>query len=111
VAWADWDEELLKLELMDLETADYDLSLTGFDPKEIDALTLETNLAEDEVPPVPTTPTLQPGDLWVCGSHRVLCGNSTSPEDVARLLSNSKPRLMITDPPYGISLDSATGLG
>ena len=106
VTWADWDEELLKLELMDLETADFDLSLTGFDPKEIDALTLETNLAEDEVPPVPATPTSQPGDLWVCGSHRVLCGNSTSPEDVARLLSDSKPRLMITDPPYGISLDS-----
>jgi DNA modification methylase len=106
VTWADWDEELLKLELMDLETADFDLSLTGFDPKEIDALTLETNLAEDEVPPVPAMPTSQPGDLWVCGSHRVLCGNSTSPEDVARLLSDSKPRLMITDPPYGIELDS-----
>jgi DNA modification methylase len=106
VSWADWDEELLKLELMDLETADFDLSLTGFDPKEIDALTLETNLAEDEVPPVPVTPTSKPGDLWVCGPHRVLCGNSTSAEDVFRLLGDSKPRLMITDPPYGIELDS-----
>jgi DNA modification methylase len=106
VTWADWDEELLKLELMDLETADFDLSLTGFDPKEIDALTLETNLAEDEVPPVPATPTSQPGDLWICGPHRVLCGNSTNPEDVGRLLGDSKPRLMITDPPYGIELDS-----
>jgi DNA modification methylase len=106
VTWADWDEELLKLELMDLETADFDLSLTGFDPKEIDALTLETNLAEDEVPPVPATPTSQTGDLWICGPHRVLCGNSTNPEDVGRLLSGSKPRLMITDPPYGIELDS-----
>jgi DNA modification methylase len=106
VTWADWDEELLKLELMDLETADFDLSLTGFDAKEIDALTLETNLAEDEVPPVPAMPTSKPGDLWVCGPHRVLCGNSTSPEDVGRLLGDSKPRLMITDPPYGIELDS-----
>ena len=106
VTWADWDEELLKLELMDLETADFDLSLTGFDPKEIDALTLETNLAEDEVPPVPATPTSQTGDLWICGPHRVLCGNSTNPEDVGRLLGDSKPRLMITDPPYGIELDS-----
>jgi DNA modification methylase len=106
VTWADWDEELLKLELMDLETADFDLSLTGFDPKEIDALTLETNLAEDEVPPVPATPISQPGDVWICGPHRVLCGNSTNPEDVGRLLGDSKPRLMITDPPYGIELDS-----
>jgi hypothetical protein len=106
VTWADWDEELLKLELMDLETADFDLSLTGFDPKEIDAFTLETNLAEDEVARVPAMPTSQPGELWICGSHRVLCGNSTDPEDVGRLLVDSKPRLMITDPPYGIELDS-----
>jgi hypothetical protein len=106
VTWADWDEELLALELADLNVADFDLSLTGFDAKEIDALTLETNLAEDEVPPVPAIPTSKTGDLWICGPHRVLCGNSTNPEDVARLLGDAKPRLMITDPPYGIELDS-----
>jgi DNA modification methylase len=57
------------------------------------------------VSPVP----FEADDFWLqlnCGPHRVLCGNSTNPEDVARLLSDSKPRLMITDPPYGIELDS-----
>ena len=106
VTWADWDEELLALELADLQMAEFDLSLTGFDAKEIDALTLETNLAEDEVPPVPATPTSQLGDLWICGPHRVLCGDSTNAEDVARLLGEAKPLLMVTDPPYGIELDS-----
>ena len=106
VTWAAWDEELLALELADLQMADFDLSLTGFNAKEIDELTLETNLAEDEVPPVPATPTSQSGDLWICGPHRVLCGDSTNAEDVARLLGDAKPLLMITDPPYGIELDS-----
>ena len=106
VTWADWDEELLALELLDLQTEDFDLSLTGFSAKEIDALTLETNLAEDEIPPVPKMPTSAAGDLWLCGPHRVLCGDSTKPEDVARLLGESKPLLMVTDPPYGIELDS-----
>ena len=106
VTWADWDEELLALELVDLHMADFDLSLTGFNEKEIDALTLETNLAEDEVPPVPATPTSQLGDLWICGPHRVLCGDCTNAEDVTRLLGDNKPLLMVTDPPYGIELDS-----
>ncbi len=106
VTWADWDEELLALELLDLQTEDFDLSLTGFSAKEIDALTLETNLAEDEIPPVPKVPTSATGDLWLCGPHRVLCGDSTKPEDVARLLGDRKPLLMVTDPPYGIELDS-----
>ncbi len=106
VTWADWDEELLALELADLQMAEFDLSLTGFNEKEIDALTLETNLAEDEVPPVPATPTSQLGDLWICGPHRVLCGDCTNADDVARLLGDKKPLLMVTDPPYGIELDS-----
>ena len=94
------------MELVDLHMADFDLSLTGFNEKEIDALTLETNLAEDEVPPVPATPTSQLGDLWICGPHRVLCGDCTNAEDVTRLLGDNKPLLMVTDPPYGIELDS-----
>ena len=106
VTWADWDEELLALELADLQMADFDLSLTGFNEKEIDALTLETNLAEDEVPPVPASPTSRVGDLWICGPHRVLCGDCTNGDDVARLLGDKKPSLMVTDPPYGIELDS-----
>ena len=61
------------------------------------------------MPPVPENPVSRPGDLWLCGNesqHRVLCGDSTSAEAVARLLGDRKPQLMVTDPPYGIELDS-----
>ena len=57
-------------------------------------------------PPVPENPVSLPGDLWLCGPHRVLCGDATSPEAVARLLSDRQPILLVTDPPYGIELDS-----
>jgi len=86
VTWAAWDEELLALELQELNEADFDLSLTGFDPKEIDDLLLVSDDDEkaNAVPPVPENPISQPGDLWLCGKHRVLCGDATSPEAVAR---------------------------
>jgi len=108
VTWADWDEELLALELQELSEADFDLSLTGFDPQEIDDLLLTPDDDEqaNAVPPVPENPVSRPGDLWLCGEHRVLCGDSTSAEAVARLLGERKPLLMVTDPPYGIELDS-----
>ena len=65
-----------------------------------------TVAGEDDVPPMPAAPVTRSGDLWLCGPHRVLCADSTSPEDVARLLGDRKPILMVTDPPYGIELDS-----
>jgi DNA modification methylase len=107
VAWADWDEELLALELQDLNEADFDLSLTGFDPKEIDDLLLtEHDDQADATPPLPDHPVSRLGDLWLCGQHRVLCADTTNPESVSRLLGDRKPFLMVTDPPYGIELDS-----
>ena len=108
VAWAEWDEELLALELQELNAAEFDLSLTGFDPKEIDDLLLvqEDDDQANAVPPLPENPVSRLGDLWLCGKHRVLCGDSTRPEDVATLLGERKPILMVTDPPYGIELDS-----
>jgi DNA modification methylase len=108
VTWAAWDDELLALELQELNEADLDLSLTGFDPKEIDDLVLapEDGDAANAVPPVPESPVSRTGDLWLCGKHRVLCGDSTSAEAVAHLLGDRKPLLMVTDPPYGIELDS-----
>src|SRR6266852_2597264 len=108
VTWADWDDELLALELQELNAADFDLSLTGFDPKEIDDLLLAPD-EEDKAnaaPPLPDNPVSRLGDLWICGKHRVLCGDSTSADDVARLLGERQPFLMVTDPPYGIELDS-----
>src|SRR5580698_7628921 len=75
VAWAEWDEELLSLELQELNEADFDLSLTSFDPKEIDDLLLapEYDDAANTVPPVPENPVSRSGNLWLCGKHRVLC--------------------------------------
>lgn len=105
--WADFDEELLALELQDLQAADFDLSLSGFDPHEIDGLlALDDEERANAAPPVPETPVSRLGDLWLCGPHRVLCGDATSAEAVARLLGDRKPRLMTSDPPYGIELDT-----
>lgn len=108
---AGWDEELLALELLELKESDYDLSLTGFDAKELDDLLL--NVDEDKanaVPPVPENPVSRLGDLWLFGDnriqHRVLCGDCTSAQDLARLLGERRPFLLVTDPTYGIELDS-----
>jgi DNA modification methylase len=107
VTWADWDEELVALELQELNAADFDLGLTGFDTNEIDGLlAIPDEELANAAPPLPKNPVSRVGDLWLCGKHRVLCGSSTSAEDVARLLGDRKPILMVTDPPYGIELDS-----
>src|SRR6202035_5720333 len=75
--------------------------------KEIDTFLLpEEGKNDDAVPEVPQIAVSRLGDLWLCGEHRVLCGDATSPEAVARLLGERKPFLMVCDPPYGISLDS-----
>jgi hypothetical protein len=91
--WADFDEELLALEFRDIEGADFDLSLTGFDPGEIDELFAtddeERELSRAEacatILPDPTAATILPnravsqaGDIWLCGPHRVLCGDAAS---------------------------------
>jgi DNA modification methylase len=112
VTWADWDEELLALEMSEIQESGFDLALTGFDVNEIDALlaSRDANDQADAAPPPPDFPVTRPGDLWLCGKpphqHRVLCGDATSPKAVARLLGERKPLLLVTDPPYGISLDS-----
>ena len=98
---------MLALELPEIQEADFDLGLTGFDPGEIDGLlALEDEEVANAAPPLPESPISRVGDLWLLGSHRVLCGDATCPEAVARLLGDRKPRLMVTDPPYGIELDS-----
>jgi len=108
VTWADWDEELLALEFQELNESEFDLSLTGFDQKEIDDLlaTPDDDDKADALPALPENPVSRLGDLWLCGKHRVLCGDATSAELVARLLGDREPLLLVCDPPYGISLDS-----
>ena len=105
---SDWDLDLLGSELEELRGLDFDLSLTGFDEREIDEFLADPD-ADDRanlVPPVPANPAAQPGDLWVMGNHRLMCGDCTQADVVAKVLGTAKPHLMATDPPYGISLDS-----
>ena len=109
---SEWDEELLASEIGDLAALDIDLKLTGFEQREINQFLAAAGESAgsgdpDEVTEPPAVPVSVPGDLWLCGAHRVLCGDSTSADAVARLLEGQKaPLLMVTDPPYGISLDS-----
>src|SRR2546421_866592 len=82
--WADWDDELLTLELLDLKAADIDLAMTGFDAAELDDLLFRPESEETNagVPEIPTQAVSLPGDLWICGEHRILCGDATSADDV-----------------------------
>jgi DNA modification methylase len=104
---ASWDEDLLGLELAELKDLDFDLGLTGFDMNELDSLLRDPIDEEkaDEAPPLPEIAATRPGDVWLLGSHRLMCGDATSSEAVAKLLGSSKPLLMVTDPPYGVSYD------
>ncbi len=107
---ADWMEDLLRLELSDLLDADYDLELTGFTDEELNSLLSgldgeNDGEGEDDIPEPPEEPVSRPGDLWVLGNHRLLCGDATVATDVERVLGNVKPLLMITDPPYGVEYD------
>ncbi len=104
---AGWDKDMLAMEVGDLAELGIDLATLGFDPREIDTL-LQAGQAdprEEDVPDVPTVPVSKPGDLWVMGPHRLLCGSATEPDDVSRLLTGVRPHLMVTDPPYGVSYD------
>jgi DNA modification methylase len=105
---AGWDEELLRLELADLQLADFDLSITGFDPDELDDLltpeetTTGGQTDDDAAPEIPEQPVSQPGDLWVLGEHRVLCGDATLEDDYQRLLGEERVAMIWQDPPYNV---------
>jgi ParB-like chromosome segregation protein Spo0J len=108
---AEWDEALLGLELGDLQGDGFDLGLTGFDDTELNRLIAALGEEdggredEDEVPETPAEPISRPGDLWLLGNHRLLCGDSTVATDVERVLGGVTPLLMVSDPPYGVEYD------
>jgi DNA modification methylase len=102
-----WDSSMLSVELQDLKD-DIDLSLLGFDPDELDALLnpveeTEGLTDEDAVPEVPVEPKTKPGDIYILGNHRLMCGDSTSITDVEKLVDGATIDLCYTDPPYGIN--------
>jgi len=103
---ADWNPELLRLELGDLQALDFDLGLIGFDEAQLAALTATVGLTDpDEVPEPPAEPIAKMGEVWQLGRHRLVCGDATKAEDVARALVGIQPHLMVTDPPYGVDYD------
>jgi DNA modification methylase len=105
--WADWNLETVALEIGELKDLDFDLNLTGFDRLEIDRFLLGDleNEPEGEVPEPSQEVVTRPGDLWICGPHRILCGDATSAGDVGRVLGSAIPLLMVSDPPYGVQYD------
>jgi len=107
---AAWDYELLPIELGELKDAGVDLGLIGFDEEELARLmgpgALKDGLTDpDQVPEPPDAATTQPGDLWVLGEHRLLCGDAGSAEDVDRLLDGATIQLVNTDPPYNVRVE------
>jgi len=102
----DWDYLKLKDILQELDTGAFDLELTGFDMEEIEDLVAQFHvpeeIIEDEAPEPPEEAITKPGDLWILGRHRLLCGDATKKEDVERLMDGKKADLVFTDPPYGM---------
>jgi hypothetical protein len=105
-----WNEEMLAAELAALRDEDVDLGLLGFDDAEIDRLLAESSEeagAADEAPEPPDDPISRPGDLWICGQHKVLCGDATVLADVEAVLAGELADLCFTDPPYNVNYSNS----
>ena len=108
-----WDDDMLKIEVQDIDKMDIDLALTGFDEKELDKLLFveQDGLTDEDAVPEDVEPKVKLGELWQLGNHRLLCGDSTSEADVAKLMNNQKADLIFTDPPYGMSYGGGRASG
>ncbi len=113
---AGWDEELLRIEIESLQGADFDVSLTGFGEDEIADLFAgdgEKDVKDDDFDlsaALEKAAFVEKGDIWTVGRHRLMCGDATNAEDVAALMDGKKANLIVTDPPYGVSFKSGSGL-
>lgn len=111
----DWDKNKLMLLITDLQGEDFDVSLTGFDPEELDDLfkdDLKDDVKDDnfDVDKELKKPTMtKPGDLWQMGEHRLLCGDSTKEESYELLMAGKQANLVITDPPYNVNYQGSAG--
>lgn len=108
---AEWDYDLLPLEIADLQGMNYELGLLGFAEDELNRLlasgdaTSEGLTDEDDVPEPPDDPITQPGDIWVLGKHRLMCGDSSKPDQLDRLLDGEVIHLVNMDPPYNVKVE------
>ncbi|MFA5693337.1 MAG: site-specific DNA-methyltransferase [Acholeplasmataceae bacterium] len=111
---AGWDEELLKVELEALQGEAFDLSLTGFDDKELnDLFKTDTEVEDDDfdlTTALEKASFVEKGDRWIVGRHVLYCGDATNEEDVNKLMNGKRANLILTDPPYGVSFTSSSGL-
>jgi len=109
---ADWDNELLKIEIDELKELDFDIGLAGFDDEYIGLLFPDPVISgltdPDDVPDPPVEPVTNMGDVWVMGNHRLMCGDSTSNDDIGKLMGGINADMWLTDPPYNVAYEGKT---
>ena len=113
VTWAEWDEELLCQELLALQNLKFDLGLTGFEDDELARLLAAQDAAEgltdeDSIPELPETPVCEADDLWILGDHKLLVGDATDGDHVARLMAGAIADMVFIDPPYNVDYEGYT---
>ena len=109
---SEWDNELLKMEIKELEAQDFKLDLLGFNEDQLNDLLFEEKQGltdEDEIPEAPEKPISKLGDIWKLGNHRVMCGDSTILDHIDKLTENQKPDMIFTDPPYNVAFNGRSG--
>ena len=109
---SEWDSELLKMEIKELEAKDFKLDLLGFNEDQLNDILFEEKQGltdEDEVPETPEEPISKLGDIWKLGNHRVMCGDSTIIDQIDKLTEKQKPDMIFTDPPYNVAFNGRSG--